>query len=158
MQIKTCKRCNTTKPVDDFYKNYVSKAGVQYYTSHCKACGKSQHREKWDSMSAEDRRKWNAKQNANKEYHKNYRLSSKYGLTLEQFNNMYKEQNGQCAICSTAVPDNKICVDHNHNTGRVRHLLCHNCNVILGHAFEDPSILIKCAEYLNVDLQKNQLA
>lgn len=157
MQTKVCKRCGEEKSVDEFYKNYKSKSGVQYYTSYCKSCGSEKHKERWSSMSIEDRRKWNAHQNSKKEYHKNYRLNSKYGLTLEQFDQMYEDQQGKCAICSVDVPTNKICVDHNHTTGQVRQLLCHNCNVILGHAFEDPTILMKCVEYLNANIQNNPI-
>lgn len=157
MQTKTCKKCGVEKTVDEFYKNYVSPKGVQYYTSHCKGCGRDDHKQKWESMSLEDKRKWNARQNSKKDYHKNYRLSSKYGLTLEQFDHMYDEQEGKCAVCSVEVPTNKICVDHNHKTGQVRRLLCHNCNVILGHAYEDPTILMKCVEYLNANIQNNSI-
>lgn len=102
-------------------------------------------------MNVDSRMVWSLQRACTMNRYTTSMVTTKYGLTLEQFNQMYEEQGGQCAICSTKVEDSKICVDHNHNTGRVRRLLCHNCNVILGHAFEDPSILIKCAEYLNAD-------
>lgn len=156
MQTKTCRTCSQTKPVEEF--TVSSRAyGRIYYASDCKECCRSKHKKRWSSMSKEERQTRNAVGNAKKEYHKNYRLITKYGITLEQFNIMYQEQQGQCAICSIQVPDSKICVDHNHNTGQVRQLLCHNCNVLLGHAFEDPSLLTKCAEYLNAHLQTNLL-
>jgi len=62
---------------------------------------------------------------------------------------MYSNQNGRCFICEEAVSENEIRVDHDHKTGKVRKLLCHNCNVILGHSKEKKEILMKCVEYLS---------
>lgn len=150
MQTKTCRTCSQTKSVEEF--TVSSRAyGRLYYASDCKECCRVKHKERWSFMSKEERQAWNAKQNSNKVYHKNYRLESKYGITLQQFNEMYDRQQGCCAICSSPTEPSRICVDHNHNTGVVRKLLCHNCNVILGHAYEDPTILMKCVEYLNAD-------
>lgn len=157
MATKICKECGVEKPVDGFYKKAAVR-GKQYYDTCCKECRQTQYRKRWADMSTEERQAWNKHQNNKKDYHKNYRLQTKYGLSLEQFNEMYEHQSGQCAICSADVAPNKICVDHDHNTGRVRQLLCHNCNVILGHCFENPSILIKCVDYLNANLQENNLS
>jgi recombination endonuclease VII len=66
-------------------------------------------------------------------------LKAKYGITLEDYAAMLERQDGQCAICGTA--DEKLVVDHNHTTGRVRSLLCHLCNALIGCAREDVAIL-----------------
>ena len=72
---------------------------------------------------------------------------SKYGITLGDYGEMLKLQEGRCAICSSK-PD-KLCVDHNHTTGKVRGLLCHLCNLGLG-SFRDDKELLKCGiEYLS---------
>ena len=79
-----------------------------------------------------------------KEYHKKnpeYRIKScvkKYGLSLEDFKKIFKEQNGCCKICGKHQSEFKkrLSVDHNHSTGKVRGLLCINCNRGLG-SFKD---------------------
>lgn len=69
-----------------------------------------------------------------------------YGLTLEQYNAMFAAQEGRCAICRTA--EEKLVVDHNHATGRVRSLLCHLCNAMIGCARESSDIPVRAATYL----------
>lgn len=65
-----------------------------------------------------------------KQRNKNYRLMRKYGITLEEYELLYEEQNGKCFICSHwyAV----LHIDHCHSTGIVRKLLCNGCNTGLG--------------------------
>jgi hypothetical protein len=79
-----------------------------------------------------------------------------YGLTMEGFNAILEKQNGRCAICGTDNPASNgrtsdrqnWHVDHDHNTKRVRGLLCFRCNVAIGHLQDDP-ILVKAAlDYL----------
>ena len=74
----------------------------------------------------------------------------KYGLTPERFAEMLINQSGVCAICRTDKPGGKGTwrVDHNHTTGRVRGLLCHGCNVALGHMKDNPETCETAAVYL----------
>ena len=147
--MKQCTDCKQTKTIDNFYKSHITPAGTQVYKSRCKSCQQIKDRQRWANMSIEQKRKWQEKSNSDKDYHKNYRLTSKYNITLEMFNEMYSNQNGRCFICEEAVSENEIRVDHDHKTGKVRKLLCHNCNVILGHSKEKKEILMKCVEYLS---------
>ena len=80
---------------------------------------------------------------------------AKYWITEDDFNRMYNEQWGVCAICWT---DNirkwrggkkNLCVDHNHDTLKVRWLLCDRCNIVIWMVKEDTSLLFKSAEYLD---------
>jgi len=75
-----------------------------------------------------------------------------YGITKAQYDKMLVQQGGKCAVCGKDnVCDGKVVhmsVDHDHETGAVRGLLCNNCNAILGHAHDDPAILVKLVEYL----------
>jgi len=77
------------------------------------------------------------------------RLKSKYGITLEQFENLLKSQGGVCRIfknkCSVYA---YLSVDHDHKTGQVRGLLCRSCNLVLGFAREEPEILEAAITYL----------
>jgi len=76
---------------------------------------------------------------------------ARYGLTIEDYQALLKKQGGHCAICPSPIGNSKhisLFVDHCHKTKAVRGLLCHNCNAILGHAKDDPSILRVAADYL----------
>lgn len=75
----------------------------------------------------------------------------KYGLTLEQYDAMRAEQGYSCAICECPeenAPKQCLVVDHSHDTGKVRRLLCTCCNALLGMAREDLVILERAIEYL----------
>lgn len=73
-----------------------------------------------------------------------------YGLTPDQFAAMLADQDGRCAICGADSPGGKggWHVDHCHDRGHVRGLLCNGCNLMLGHAQDDPARLRAAAEYL----------
>jgi CDP-glycerol glycerophosphotransferase (TagB/SpsB family) len=78
-------------------------------------------------------------------------LQSKYGLTKEQFYDILREQKGECAICrkqQRCGKRNKLYVDHDHKTNRLRGLVCFKCNVLLGMAQDEIRILKKAIAYL----------
>lgn len=78
------------------------------------------------------------------------RLSA-YGLTPEMYDGLLKNQNYKCAICGeeqNAQHRNKLYVDHNHETGKVRGLLCNNCNFAIGHLKDDIQLLKNAIKYL----------
>lgn len=79
-----------------------------------------------------------------------YYLKWRFGITLDQYDQMLKDQAGVCAICGTTntAPRDTFCVDHCHATGAVRGLLCHKCNVCIGQAADDPQLLRKAVAYL----------
>lgn len=72
-----------------------------------------------------------------------------YGLTLEQYEALYEAQGGVCYICQRATGKRKkLAVDHDHETGYVRGLLCGICNKILGHFRDDAATAYRCYNYL----------
>mgnify|MGYP001563191511 CR=1 FL=1 len=75
---------------------------------------------------------------------------TRYGITLEEFKKMENEQMGLCAICQRPPVRHKkvLCVDHCHETEKVRGLLCDDCNNLLGRAKDNPMILISAVVYL----------
>lgn len=78
-------------------------------------------------------------------------LKSQYGITPEQFTRMMIQQQGRCAICSTAFGEGQgkaPYVDHCHENGTLRELLCSRCNVALGHADDSPERLQAMADYI----------
>lgn len=72
-------------------------------------------------------------------------LKKKYGITLEQYDELLKSQDGRCAICRCFPGKKHLAVDHNHETGRIRGLLCTRCNSILVVAFENYEFLFEDA-------------
>lgn len=85
---------------------------------------------------------------AGEKHFRNQRLKLKYGITVEQYDQMLTNQNGVCACCGKPPGKRRLHVDHNHQTGQIRELLCVNCNVAIGNVKEDPKLLQRLAEYL----------
>lgn len=81
-------------------------------------------------------------------YHK-YSIK-KYGMTKEQWELLFEQQNGKCSICSVLFSGStrRPAVDHDHNTGAVRALLCSKCNTALGLLNEDISIMQSMINYV----------
>ena len=78
-----------------------------------------------------------------------YMLDKRYGLTVEQFDEMVFLQNNCCAICSTKFKNAKDTnIDHCHKTGKIRDLLCFKCNVGIGRLNDSIELLEKAIEYL----------
>lgn len=77
------------------------------------------------------------------------RLVKKYGITNEAYAEMAAAQDNCCKICEESVPDRaQFHVDHCHNTGKIRGLLCSRCNQAIGLLREDPAIIRRAAEYV----------
>lgn len=78
-----------------------------------------------------------------------YRLRVRYNLTEEGYRRLQEQQGGVCFICAKACSSGrKLAVDHDHSTGKVRGLLCRRCNQMLGVAKDDPTLLLRAADYL----------
>lgn len=85
--------------------------------------------------------------------YKHYNLKSKYGITLEEYDEMLKAQNDVCAICKNKkrmllTSKGTLYVDHNHTTGKVRGLLCGSCNSALGYVEDNIDIMKSMIEYI----------
>lgn len=106
----------------------------------CLACTEAWNKTRWKSQINRDK-------NAQRLY-----LLKKYGITPGDWDKLYAEQGGCCAICQTPEEDTigRLHVDHCHDTGRVRALLCQPCNVTLGKMKESPELLRKAADYIEL--------
>ena len=74
-----------------------------------------------------------------------------YGITIDEYDKMFEEQNGVCAICSTFEVENtrgRLCIDHDHRDGRVRGLLCIGCNTAIGSLKDDINLFLEAIKYL----------
>lgn len=90
----------------------------------------------------------------NPQLKKNRHLKESHGITLNEYQLKLKEQNGKCAICGRIDSADKITkyfhVDHDHATGKIRGLLCSNCNLGLGKFKDNADFLLKASEYLRM--------
>ena len=150
METKRCSKCGDTKPLTDFYK---CKGGVGGVRGDCKACFSvrahawyEQNREhvikrvkQWRQdnreRALETERKVRARRKpAAREDH----LQRTFGISQADYELMLKTQRGGCAICARPPHQgSSLHVDHDHETGRVRGLLCFRCNGGLGQFAED---------------------
>lgn len=78
-----------------------------------------------------------------------YALKQRFGITLDDYNALFKEQNGQCAICKRKPTARGLHLDHCHSTNKVRGFLCHQCNWYLGTLECDPANLMRLISYLH---------
>jgi len=112
---------------------------------HCINCGTefvpNSNNQQYCKICASDRYKF---------YARNQRFKSAYGITVDDYNKMFKDQEGCCAICNRHQSELSItlAVDHDHVTGDVRGLLCRDCNQILGLAQDSPQTLANAMLYL----------
>jgi hypothetical protein len=130
MQTIECKKCSDDLPLDNFYFN---KNGKYKKQNVCKKC-----------MNIYDYRT-----------DKNHKLKRAYGITLEQYEKLLSKQDGKCAICSidnNGKYRNKpraFAVDHCHTTGKIRGLLCSDCNTGIGLLKDNVNYLELAIKYLN---------
>lgn len=145
--MKKCSRCLTEKEEDNFSIRNASKDGLN---SYCRDCMKQYRVDNRDHIKtylqkhrAENPEKW-------KEYdrkHGRTKRLNKHGLTRESFNQLVKQQDGKCLICQE-VPSDILVMDHCHETGKFRGLLCRKCNAAIGQLYDDPELLRRAADYL----------
>ena len=158
-----CKKYGQMLPLSDFYRAKTNKNGSICYQARCKSCMNKDNLTRYKNLTLEEKKE-KQKRNVSRmgrDYFKGKNLLRNYGLTLDDFKMMYEQQNGCCYLCETHIEGRQIKVDHNHKTGKVRKLLCHNCNTSLGLLGESPKIFYKCAEYLkehNDSFQEDSLA
>jgi len=146
---KKCSSCQTEKVLDSFCKHRGMKDG---HNNNCKECVKQHTQENKEKV-----RKYKSDYySANREKciardRKSY-LKRKYNVTVEWYEEQLKKQNGECMICGTTEGggiSSLLHVDHNHETGQIRGLLCQPCNTGLGLFKENTQLLQKAIQYVD---------
>ena len=149
--MKICKKCNETKDLTEFYVAKTNKNGSLLYKNFCKPCQLEKDKSRYYALPKEVKQKRN-KENRERlgfEYFKNYKLQKEYGISLEEYNNLLDIQDNKCYICNKEFGNTSSTrVDHNHENGKVRKILCHNCNTVLGHSKENVQILYNVINYI----------
>lgn len=180
---KHCIKCNTTKSIEDFTKYTKAKDGRYHCCKICRYGHEPHKKENVKEKKCCDcgeikkvsNYAWRTKEHLHKtsrckdcenklrslrgysEKHKECKrrdsYKEKYGITISDYNRMFKEQNGVCKICSTPPNSEKyklkhLHVDHCHTTGKVRGLLCSHCNKGLGLFKDNVEVLKQAINYL----------
>jgi len=131
--MKKCTKCGEEYPAtaEFFHRNKTGKYGL---TSQCKECRREYNKEDYEN---------------NPEKHKEKNLK-RFGISLDDYNRMFLEQEGRCAICGRHQVElnRSLDVDHDHETKEVRGLLCSNCNTAIGLLKHDVLIVINTIKYL----------
>jgi len=131
-------------------KDDIAKAKKKYYQDHKEEIAEYNKERSQRPDIKRQRRKYIDR---NKERialrHKEYILTKNYGITLEERNEIINEQDGKCAICRKELDyDKNTHVDHDHETGMARGILCYHCNMAIGLLMDDPEIARLATEYL----------
>ena len=151
--VKKCPCCLKNKTKGMFNKSKNRKDGLDVY---CRQCVKAKHKKYYESNPD----KFKKKRKERKRYTKNIQLFKKYGITLDTYERMLVEQDNLCKICNkketAVVPVTKevkrLCVDHCHDTLKVRGLLCKSCNIAIGEMKDSVETLEKAISYLKGEL------
>lgn len=134
VESKSCNKCRTVKPGKEFFRESGSKDGLGTVCKACKTEATYAWREKNKEHYNKTVRDYNKTVPAEIRY--GHEIKRRYGCTLEQYNAMLIAQEGKCAICDTmhnpAVKKGRLFVDHCHETGEVRQLLCSACKLYVG--------------------------
>lgn len=128
--MKVCNKCDKKKDFVEFHKAPRNKDG---FKTTCKKCRSIENK----TVLKDSLRDKNLKRN--------------YGISLSDYNTMLEEQGYSCKICGVQHKhcDRGLFVDHNHETGSVRALLCQHCNSGLGHFRDRQEFLLNAIDYLD---------
>ena len=136
--MKRCYECDIDKDESEYYSHPWTKDKLM---KMCNACHSIKTNTAPRGIGTPEERRVRTSRNSE--------LKSKYGITIEDYEAMEKAQGDGCALCGgTQVDDRGLAVDHSHKTGKVRGLLCSNCNRALGGFRDDPTLLRKAADYV----------
>lgn len=132
---QVCRTCAELKPISAYYRAPANKTGYNYECKVCvleyQAMARRRFKEKYPNRMRE------------------LRLRSQYGLEIGGYDRLFEEQNGVCAICyRPPTPGRPLSVDHCHDTGMVRGLLCTKCNTGLGIFADSAEVVAGALEYL----------
>ncbi len=134
---KSCTKCGNEQYPYVYKKTYgTHKAGLKEW--RCRTCSNTYDKNRRASLAA-----------TNPTYWRESNLKKNYGITINDYNLMFKAQGFACKICKTDKTNGKNWhVDHDHLTNKIRGILCHSCNVLLGHAKDSLNILEAALLYL----------
>ena len=129
---KTCYVCKIEKSYSDFYEKKSRSDGHRCECKKCSSVLKTDYNRRNPGKNCESSKAWQ-RRNPEKVFAKNLKYSCiARGITPVDFEQMLADQKGVCAMCKTKPDGKRLHIDHDHETGRVRGLLCIKCNLELG--------------------------
>ncbi len=137
---KSCTKCGELKPETEFQRKTSNSDGLR---TMCRECSNKSHRE----YTREYKKK---NPDTIPKVMRKLHLKKTYGITIEEWDDMFESQKGRCAICGKHQSEfeNALCVDHNHKTGKVRTLLCVGCNYFVGRIENNVELVKQIIEYV----------
>lgn len=153
MNQRLCQNCNLIQDLTEFSKSSRHKDGLQ---RKCRTCNKIDCK-KFQRNNPDYGKNYRATHPENvikanrkfKQKNPDYMLRYNYGISQEDYDRLYNKQNGACAICrGICSTGQKLSVDHDHSTKKVRGLLCKRCNRVLGFMEESQDLFKASMEYL----------
>ncbi len=159
---KLCRDCGAAKSLEAFNKHPKTRDGRQPHCRDCQRAYGARHYRANKARYEEQAKRWRAEnpERARATRRRNYLenpptaaqrregwLRWRYGISTADYEALFQTQGGICAICQLSSAQ-ALRVDHDHDTGQVRGLLCHNCNAMLGLVREDADVLSSAIRYL----------
>lgn len=152
---KVCKRCQEERPLDKFHKD-VRSGGKIYQRHICKICTNADAR-KYKANRPPEKKKLAQEKYAEwrKDNYEAYAKLNRFhrwknaGIDPAEAESYFQSHNGECDLCGLRETVNRsLAVDHCHDTGKIRGMLCQRCNRGLGFLRDDPELLAKAIIYL----------
>lgn len=151
--MKKCTKCLIGKNESEFYKlkNIGPKTAKSGLKAKCKECEKKWYQEYSKTEKFRQRTRFLEKKRNKPEVTRKKSLKQLYGITVEQYDSIFTDQNGNCKICgiNQSKLTKPLFVDHCHYTEKIRGLLCGKCNSGLGFFCDSSELLAKAKEYID---------
>lgn len=155
---QVCRRCKKDKLVDCFHKSTHKVSGISQYCKICTSLNRTESKERIKSGNVKHIVGLYKKGSEElKNHNRNQKLKYNYGITINDYNLMFTNQKGCCAICNIHQSKLKrpLDVDHDHTTGEIRGLLCSKCNTGIGLFNDNIELLSLSINYLQIKINKN---
>jgi len=149
LTLRVCTKCKEEKPLEMYPKSKMHKDGRR---RHCRVCVNAANKERYKNPEIRERMKqstvsWHRK---NPDAWKQAYLLRTYNITLSEYEELLAKQGGVCALCRTSetISRGTLAVDHCHETGKIRGLLCFKCNTGIGALGDSVEGLERALSYL----------
>jgi hypothetical protein len=146
--MRRCQKCKDLKLLNEFF---VRNKERKLKSTYCKTCFQQINNEYKKNNPITKKEISKREYQKNKRNYLNSNYKRKYGISHDEYDEIVKKQEGVCYICNLK-PKTKLFIDHCHSTGKIRDLLCGNCNRLIGESKENIQVLLNAIKYLQKHL------